>query len=264
MNRKKLTFFVVLGITLFFTILFTYYASKLGFFTKKTETTAGAQNKSIVFEQPRLKIFDDTFYLNLFPDTIRIHYPYFLVVKPYEIKTSIYNISLQKKEKDLAQVVLDYDGQNVVFNKSGYKTFFNAIDLLTNCDSAYIKSPQEVLCITKVSQDKMDNKLVSINPQTKMKKDIYVSKNLLTSVSFIKNTLYIGENNIETRQNFLTINTKQIPVNSFVSIVYPMQNNIYFASFKTSDSQSKAMYYLVKDGKEALIKEVGKIIFYLP
>lgn len=262
-NRKRLAFLVVGGIAVFFTLLFAFYASKLGFFTKKSETTTGAKNMSIVFEQPRLKVFDDTLYLNPFPDTVRIHYPYFLVVKPYEGKTIIYNMEAQKKVRDVPQVVLDYDGQNLLFNKSGYKTFFNEVDLLVSCDSAYIKTPQEALCITKVNPNRMENKLISINLQTKQKKDVYSSKNLLTAVSVIKGILYVGETSFTSVKNYLTVNEKQIPVDGMVSILYPMKNDIYFASFKTQNS--KAQYYLLKNNGDIgiALQAKEKIIFYL-
>lgn len=109
----------------------------------------------------------------------------------------------------------------------------------------------------------MDNRLISINPETpNLWKRLYQSDNILTTVSVINDDLYIGEINLETKQNYLTINENIIPVDTPVNIIYEMGEKPYFASFKSALNDS-AMYYQIENN--TVIQEVKKdrnLIFF--
>ena len=130
------------------------------------------------------------------------------------------------------------------------------------CDSAFIKSSSEILCITKQSQNYADNRLISINPETpNLWKRLYQSDNILTTVSVINENLYIGEINLETKQNYLTVNEKTMPVESTVNIIYRMDDKPYFASFSGELNNQQGSWYLIS-GATVAKQESSKIYFY--
>jgi len=91
--------------------------------------------------------------------------------------------------------------------------------------------------------------------------DIYSSKNIITGVAVIGNDIYYGEVEPYTRKNFIYINKQKIEVSDIVSLIYPMNNKHYFASFKSVLNNQKENYYSIVDGK-AIKQEEGKIIFF--
>ena len=81
-----------------------------------------------------------------------------------------------------------------------------------------------------------------------MWKRLYQSDNILTTVSVINENLYIGEINLETKQNFLTVNEKIMPVETPISLIYQMEGNPYFASFKSALNE-QGVYYQIESDK---------------
>ena len=220
-------------------------------------------NDSIVFTQPTLQIFDYKDTLNLYPDRVLMHYPYFIIVKPDSWKSDIYNIETKNKEKSLPQIVLDYYKGNVVYNKQGYQTYYNNKSLGILCDQAFIKSSAEILCITRPDANRVNNELILINIQILKKAEIYKSQNVLTALYFDKDTLYIGEYNFDTQKAYLTVNKQTISALDLINTIYPMNGSIYLASFKSQRNkltESNAVYNSKKSSIEAESKR--NIVFY--
>ncbi|MGH7204405.1 MAG: hypothetical protein ACREHC_08230, partial [Candidatus Levyibacteriota bacterium] len=173
-NKKLQTIVIISGIALFFGILLVYYLARLGVFAEDTKKTKVLNNR-VTFEQPKLSVFDETRYINVFPDTIHIHYPYLMVVVPEDTKqiTTIYSLEEKKQIVIFHDILLDYSNKNFLYNYHGGNTFFNNKNLKLHCDQGFIKSNIEILCIVPKASDPMDNKLISINPQTLASKDVY-------------------------------------------------------------------------------------------
>ena len=129
------------------------------------------------------------------------------------------------------------------------------------CDAAFIKSEQNFLCITKQSRDFVDNMLIDIDPdKPNLWVRVYESDNVLTTASVINGDMYIGEINFETKQNYITVNAQTIPVETPVNLIYQMNGEPYFASFKSELNNNKQSYDSIVDDK--IMKREGKILFY--
>lgn len=230
-RRTELKKIVVICLIVFllFYGMFMYFK----YFKHESEQGNSAENNSIIFTQPNLQIFSYKETLNLYPDRVLMHYPYFIVVKPDEWKSTIYNIDAKKKEKIIPEIVLDYYMGNIVYNKQGYDTIYNNKKLGILCDQAFIKSDQEIICITRPDKNQIANKLITIDPQTLEQEDLYESQNILSAIYFEKNTLYIGEYNFEAKKAYLTVNGKIISSPDLINVIYPIRNEIYIASFKS-------------------------------
>ena len=213
------------------------------------------QNDSIIFTQPDLKIFSYKETLNLYPDRVLMHYPYFIVVKHDEWKSTIYNIDTKKKEKTFAEIVLDYYKCNTVYNKQGIETYYNGKTLGILCDQAFIKSSTEILCITRPDKNQIANKLISINPKTLEQKEIYKSNNVLTAIYYEKGTLYIGEYDFKTNKSYLIANKKSIHAPDLINIIYLMNNQTYVASFKSQRNKLRESYSIF-NSKQSDIKKI--------
>lgn len=246
-RRSQLKKIVIICLTAFLLV----YGIYLYF---KYNKPANVQNKSegsnsIIFKQPDLQIFSYKETLKMYPDRVLMHYPYFLVVKPDEFKTTIYNIDTKKKEKTVPEIVLDYFKGNMVYNKQGIDTYYKNKKLGVLCDQSFIKSDNEILCITRPDKNQINNKLISINPQTLEQKEVYKSQNVLTALYFEKNILYIGEYNFEINKSYLTVNNKNISAPDLINVIYPMRNDIYFASFKSQRNNLKESYSVYNNKK---------------
>lgn len=216
------------------------------------------QNNQVILQGSRLQVFDDTYTLKQYPDKVAMHYPYILIIQADKPLTTIYNLETKKKEKEIKDVLLDYYDGNIVYNKK--ETYLNDRNLGVLCESTFIKD-QEVLCITKVSKDSVDNKLISINLKNGLQKFVYQSENVLTTVSVINNDIYVGEINIRTKQNYLSVNKKAIPINDVVSIIYLLKDRPHVASFRSVFNQQKESYYIIKEsGIDRIAGD--KIVFY--
>ncbi len=224
------------------------------------------EGRGVIFMQPNLYIFNDRQLVGKFPDIVKMHYPYLLVIKPGNTKqtTTVYNLETQKKEKILSKIALDYFTGDILYT-AGATTFFNIKDIELRCDYGFIKKKTEILCVTARKDDPLENKLVSLNPQDLEMKDIYSSDNLLGTVSIINGKLFIAEQNIITHKTFLTIDgiTKEIPTQA--DIIYPMNNRIFYATFRVGDIGREASFYeVILHGEEIQTKlvEKEKIVFF--
>lgn len=255
---KKIVAICLIVFLLFYGI-FMYFK----YFKHNNKQKNSADNNSIIFTQPNLQIFSYNEKLNLYPDRVLMHYPYFIVVKPDEWKSTIYNIETKKKEKTMPEIILDYYKGNTVFNKQGYDTYYNDKDLGLLCDQAFIKSEKEILCIIRPDKNQIANKLISINTKTFEQKDLYKSLDVLTALYFEKNTLYIGEYDFKTNKAYLTVNDKTIPAIDLINVIYPMKNSIYLASFK-SKRNHLVESYSVYNYKKVKIDFIDKdqIVFF--
>jgi len=229
------------------------------FFVLKKIPAPILENNGVYLEDTKLQVFNDTYEFKGYPDKILVHYPYFIFIQGNKPLTIIYNLETRQKVKEVQDVLLEYYNGNTVYNRK--ETIYNDKNLGEFCDSAFIKSTTEILCITKQSQNYADNMLIIINPETpNLWKRIYQSDNILTTVSVIGNTQYIGEINLETKQNYLTINDNTIQVDTPVNLVYEMAGKPYFASFKSELNNQQLNWYFIQDSK-SIKKESTKIYF---
>lgn len=252
----------------FFLIIILMVWNGIGVITQlfQPQKTSVASQGSVIFMQPDLLVFSDHVRLNQFPDKIQIHYPYLLVITPGEktYKTLVYSLTEQKRIKQFAQVLLDYNG-NDSLTTDGKETFFNTTNLKTYCSQGYIQSSTRVLCETPKSDDPLDNKLIAINPKTLEKDDVYSSRNLLGSLTIIQNTLYIAEQNISTHKHYLTGNGKTAEIPLQADIIYPMGKQVFVASFKVTTPFKEARYdevFLSNTGMTTRLQEQGRIILF--
>ncbi len=248
-NQRKL---LRLGVALILIIFLVVYFLVQGRMNKQQI------DDTVMLQESKLQIFNDKFNLKQYPDRVFIHYPYFLVIQADKPRTTIYNLNTKAKVKEIKDVLLDYYDGNIVYNKQ--ETYFNDKSLGVYCEGAFIKT-KEVLCITRVSRDSVDNRLISINLKNGLEKSVYQSENVLTTVSVINNDLYVGEINIRTKQNYLSINKKLMPVSDIVSVIYPLNSQPYFASFQSALNNQKENYYIIKDDSADKVQN-DKIIFY--
>jgi len=151
-----------------------------------------------------------------------------------------------------------------LYNKSGIDTYFNNVALGVRCTSAHIKSETEILCILPKKDDNLDNKLVSINPQTLATSDIYSSQLTLYYVSYLKNNLYLGAFSLKTKKNYLLVDEKVADSPDNVNVIYEKENAIYFGSFQSELNNHTENYYLIKQTDTRITTELiekGKIVF---
>lgn len=215
------------------------------------------KNTTVYLENAKLYIFDDTYSLSQYPDKVLMHYPYLLVIKPSQQVSYIYNLPTNNKEKEIKQSLLDYDGNNTLYN-SGKSTQFNQDSLGVLCDLGFIKSADEILCVTKVDPNFAENKLISIDVTTKKQKDIYTSKNLITAISIVNNITYLGINDLYTHKNFILIDKTQIDFPDVASFIYEMNSKPYVASLKSAFNNNTESYYLI-EGSVILKQKVQRV-----
>ncbi len=249
-ERKLLQFGVILILLAFLVIYFV---------SLKKAPEIKIKNNTVYLENSKLQVFDDTYLLNQYPDKVLMHYPYLLVVMPSKQTSYIYNLINKTKEKEVKELVLDYDGK-ILLTNSGKNTFLNQDNLNVLCDLGFIKSDKEVLCVIKVDPNFSENKLVSIEIPSKKQKDIYTSKNLITAVSIINNSTYLGINDLYTHKNYIMIDKNQIEFPDVVSLIYQKDTKPFIASLKSAFNNNTENYYLIENGKVAK-QEDRKIIF---
>jgi hypothetical protein len=239
-RRTELKKIVIICLIVFVLLygLFMY----LKYFKPDNKQRSNTENNSIIFTQPTLQIFSYKETLTLYPDRVLMHYPYFIVVKPDDFKSTIYNIETKKKEKTVPEIVLDFYKGNTLYNKQCYDTYYNDKKLGLLCDQAFIKSATEILCITRPDKNQIANKLIAINHQTLEIKDVYKSQNVLTAMYYDKSILYVGEYGFKTKKAYLTVNGKTFPAIDLINIIYPMNNSIYLASFKSQRNNLKESF----------------------
>lgn len=257
---------VIAGIILFFGILFLTSLAKLGVF-KEDQQKQTILNDKIIFEQPKLSIFDETRYINQYPDMIYLHYPYFIVVVPEDIKqiSTVYSLTQKKQVASFNDIVLDYYNGNFLYNYHGGDTFYNKKNLGIHCTQGFIKSNTEILCVVQNSTNPLYSDLISINPQTLTTKILYSPQNAITAIYYDKNTLYLGEYDYNTHQAYLTINEKKSKVKTFINIIYTRENTMFIGTFKNDNNSFVASYsqLISKNGQiVSILQSKGEIIFY--
>ncbi|MDA1061256.1 MAG: hypothetical protein O3B47_05725, partial [bacterium] len=128
------------------------------------------------------------------------------------------------------------------------------------CEKGFIKSETEVLCLTKVNANTVENKLISITIPDAKQKEIYVSKDIITDFSVVNDKIYLGEINLHNKQNYLIVDGEKIEVPSVVSLIYEMDKNPYFATLKGALSEQE-VYYQIESGKISS-RSSNKIFLY--
>lgn len=230
------------------------------FITQKKEEKPALKNSTVYIQDSKLHAFDDTYSLEQYPDRVAMHYPYLLMIKPTQQITYIYNLEQKKKEKEVKEILLDYVTDKQLFTK-GKTTFLNDEDLGVLCEKGFIKSSNEVLCLSKVNLNSVENKLISIDVVTKKKKDIYVSKNLISDLSVINGKTYLGEIDTYNHKNYILVDGEKIGIPNIVSLIYEMNGKPYFSAFKSELNQNTESYYLIED-KQVTKQESVKIYLY--
>lgn len=266
-NKKK-------GIILWIVFLLLVFVAIIIFIVTKRNTSVfnkqiqkeGTINTKIVFDQPNLYLFNQRQILNQFPDRIKIHYPYILVLTPgdYKETSTVYSFLKGKKIKVYSnKILLDYFDGNILYS-DGKTTYYNRKNLGVLCDQGLINDAgASILCITAKDKDPLDNKLISIDIHSLQTHELYSSPNLLGSIAVINRTLYVGETNIASHKTFITVGniTSEIPTQA--DIIYPMSNKVYFATLKASDVGRDGAYYeILKENNTIQIKliEKGRIV----
>jgi len=228
------------------------------FLLRKSPTPEqSTKNNTAYIEDSVLHVFDDTISIAEYPNRVVVHYPYLLVILPKQQKTHIYNFKTASKEKTVNEAPLDYSDGKVLKN-IGKTTFIDGQDLEVLCDKGFIKSGTEVLCLTKVTTNTVENKLISISVPDKKQKEIYVSKDIITDFSVVNDKIYIGEINLHNKQNYLIVDGTKIEVPSVVSLIYEMDGEPYIATLKGALSDGESWY---KVEKNTVDKVEGEKIF---
>jgi uncharacterized protein YqfB (UPF0267 family) len=224
-----------------------------------------AENNTVVFSQPTLTFFSLQEQLALFPDRIMIHDPYLVVVRPDEWKSEIYNMQTKKKEKEVNEVILDYSAGNSVYNKQGFETYYNKKNLNILCDQAFIKSPTEILCVTRPDTNKKENELLVVNTQTLSQEQVYKPSKVITAIYYDKDIMYVGEYDFAAQKALIVVNNLSSSVDDLINVIYPMNNKLYAASFKSLRNKKVESYYEIRTvDKKVSTKLVqrGEIVFY--
>jgi hypothetical protein len=216
------------------------------------------KNTSVFVDDQKLHTFDEIMSLE-YPNRLTIHNPYLLLVQPEEQLTHIFNLNDRKIENTVKEISLDYQDGKLLYMKNN-STFLDELDLGILCEKGLIKSPTEVLCVTKINPDTNTHKLVSINLGTQVQKDVYVSKNIITELGLSHDKFVLGEINTYNRKNYLVIDGEQFEVPSVVSLIFENQDRSYFASFKNALNSQEA-YYEIVDNKA--IKQEGNILIFI-
>jgi hypothetical protein len=262
LKKRKIAIAVIVFVLVFLSVIFFGTTQNIKTSINKTPSVV---NNSIVYNPPQLSIFDATVQINTSPDKILFHAPYFIVVVPENYKkiTTIYSLLAKKETASYNDTVLDYYNGNFLYNWHGNETYYNKKDLGLRCQSGVIKSATEILCITPKITDSSETKLISINPKTLAQKDIYNSQNVPINVFYVNNTLYIAEINLQKHKTYLIAGNTTIETPYLIDLVYPMDNKLYAASYKTIGINP--YYYQIietKGGVQLTPVGSGRIVFY--
>lgn len=244
-NQRKLLQWGVILMLCVFLIGYFFFISK--------------KNSTVYLENQNLHVFDDSMIFE-YPDRLSMHYPYLLLVQPEKQITEIYNLDQKTKEKDVNETALDYQNGQLLYVK-GETTFIDKEDLSVLCEKGIIKNDHEVLCVTKLNPNSIQNKLISIDLKTKKRKDMYVSQNIITDLTIIQNSYYLGEIGIYDHKNNIVIDGKSMDAPNMVSVIYQMQGKPYFASFKSALNKGNAEFFEI-NGNQVVKQDDDKIVFY--
>jgi hypothetical protein len=250
-QRRLLQLGVVVVVALFILGFF--------FFRPNNELIPQLKNNTVYVQNSNLQVFDDSYSLD-FPDRFSLHYPYLLIVKPYQQTTYIYNLEQKKKEKEIKETVLDYTKDNQLYTK-GKTTFYNDKDLGVLCEKGFIKSADEVLCLVKYDRYSINNMLITINLKTLKNHDLYLSKGILSDVKVIGGKIYLGEIDTYTDKSRILVDEESISAPNIISAIYEMNGQPYFAAFKSELNGNAENYYLI-GGDKVTKQEEDKIYLY--
>lgn len=254
-QRKFFQFGVVILLLIFLVGFFFFEFNK-----NKKEETPKLKNTTVYIQDDKLQVFDDTYTFIPYPDKLLIHYPYLVLIKTGIQTSYIYNLEQKKKEKVVKDILLDYTNGNQLITK-GKTTFYNNQDLGILCEKGFIKSTNEVLCVTKYTQNAFNYKLIGINTKTHAQKDLYTSEGALTDVKVINDKTYLGEVMTLTKNTRIVIDNNPIVSPNIISIIYQMNGKPYFASFKSALNNNIQSYYLI-DGANVIKQEGNRIYLY--
>lgn len=218
-----------------------------------------AKNNGVYIENSTVYVFDDSYSLENYSDKVLPHYPYLVILEPSKNQSVIYNLETKAKLAE-KRYVIDYDGTNFLYN-DGKTTWFNEVNLSLLCDIGFIKSKDEVLCVTRINSNDSNNKLISINPETKAKKDLYVPKKLITAVSVVNGELYVGSINQFDNKSSLRIADTDVEFPDVTSFIYQMNGKVYVASMKSVLNNNIESSYIVSTEKFQYSTN-NKIIIY--
>lgn len=254
-NNKAIILGIVLGVC-----ALVYIATHgLSLFKKQPVTQNPAKFKNLV-----LTIGNTKYKLGGYPDRIQIHGDYLLLIEPYKNKTIIFRRSTQKKIREENKIITDFDGTNTLTSENDLTTDFNNNSLRARCLAGFIKSPTEILCVVPKKDDNLDNKLVSIDPQTLQQTDIYTSDYTLNSVFSIDGKTYIGGYSLQGKNPVLITSGKGYPIQDKADVIYRIGKIIYFASYKSDFNHKTESYTEINttdNGVTTITKERGEIIF---
>ncbi|GEM_PF-6068708 len=223
------------------------------------------KNHSVYFAKNNLVVFDDTYDFAHTADRVSFHGDLVLVQIPLSGKTVIYSLKKEKIVKTYPYMMLDYDGKNGLYYKNGRETFFNHESLGLSCQFGYIEDVYHVLCVVPKQEDNLDNKVIRIDTITKEKTDVYLPQNTISTVMANKKKVYVGEYNLQTHQDFITVNTTSTASATITDFFFIYKNNVYAASLPNDFNNHIPSYSKVTatSSKVAVsLIEKGKIVFW--
>lgn len=221
-------------------LLLTVFLAGWFYFVSNKPVKVDLKNTTVYIQDSFLYAFDDTYDISQYPNRVAVHYPYLLVVQPSIQKTFVYNLPTREKT-EIDEAILDYSNAGILKN-DGKTTLLNDTDLGLLCEKGFIKNAGEVLCLTKINSNTVENKLVSIDVPTMKQSEVYVSDDLVTDFSFINDTIYLGEIDLYNKKNYLMIGDERIEVPSVVNLIYEMDGRPHFATFKGELSAEESGY----------------------
>lgn len=253
-QRQNLQIAVIVGLLLFLLGYFFFLFGRN--INHPAETTQSTDQ--VVFQEPQLTIFQYKEIVT-YPDTIRMHYPYLLVVRQNGGLTQLYDLQTKKKDKKVNEVLLDYLEGVTVYNKQG-KTYVDNTNLNVLCDLAFLKTKQDVLCVTRPDSTKPNTILILINTKTLAQNTLYTSQRLITAIYYENDTIYLGEYDPASQKAFISINENNISAPDWINLIYSMNDQIYLASFGSVRNKNTESYYIF-EGQSISVSKKNIIIF---
>lgn len=231
-SKRKLLQISVAIILIMFIILY--------FFIAKDNSNLQVKNRSIYIQDSFITVFDDTYSIEKYPDKVLFHFPY-VIVNTGLMHSIAYNINSSEKST-LNEIVLDYDGTNILHNK-GDETLLNGKSLQVLCDIGFIINSSDVLCVTKLNSNYASNRVIKIYADSQKHEEVYKSDNLITAVSIINDNLYIGSINQFNNRSTLTVNGVDYDFPDVINFIYQIDGKPFVASLKSQfNNEAESTY----------------------
>jgi len=231
-SKRRLLLIGVAIIVIVFTFLY--------FYLLKNNTYIQVKNRSIYIQNSTVTVFDDTYSIEKYPDKVLFHFPY-VIVNTGLMHSIAYNINSSEKTI-LNEIVLDYDGTNILHNK-GDETLLNGKSLQVLCDIGFIINNSDVLCVTKLNSNYASNHVIKISANSLKQEEVYKSDNLITAVSIINDNLYIGSINQFNNKSTLTVNDVDYDFPDVINFIYQIDGKPFVASLKSPfNNQAESAY----------------------